>query len=275
MKKFTFLLVAMFLALGISAQTLSTSGAQVTAQLPEKAEVDLHFDGDPYTSIGVNGPAVFIVAARFTMAELAVYYDEYYISKVKFLPILSSDTGETWATGARVLIYGEGTSTEPGQLLVDQTVDGLVEGWNEFVLPEPLLLDNYGDYWVGYEVKTEAGFPAACDAGPMVPGKGGWLYMESDGWFEMSAAGLDYNWNIRATLTDELGVETEIGLASYAFGGNGMITINNANAATAQIFNIAGQLVNTVNLSKSTTVQVPAGVYVVRVGNAVQKVLVK
>ena len=57
--------------------------------------------------------------------------------------------------------------------------------------------------------------------------------------------------------------------------GKGMITINSEDAVNAQIINVAGQLVNAVSLTKSANVQVPAGVYVVRVGNAVQKVLVK
>ena len=91
----------------------------------------------------------------------------------------------------------------------------------------------------------------------------------------LSEAGLDGNWNIRAVLTGATGIETEIVNSLEVFGGNGMITINNADAATAQIYNVTGQLINTVNLSNSTTVQVPAGIYIVRVGDAAQKVLVK
>lgn len=59
-------------------------------------------------------------------------------------------------------------------------------------------------------------------------------------------------------------------------GGKGMLTISANDAAAAQIFNVTGQLVNTVSLSKTeTTIQLSAGVYLVRVGKNVAKVLVK
>ncbi len=277
MKKFTYLLVAMFIAFGASAQVLSSKKI-TTEPLPQKAEVDVHFDGDPYTAIGTDSEAQFTVMARFTADELADYYGSNSIKKVKFaVTTTDTETGAVVATEARILIYGNGTATEPGQLLVDEPAGTLENGWNEFTLPTVLPLES-GDYWVGYEVKAASGFPAVCDAGPMVSGKGGWIWSESitEGvWHELSSFGLSFNWNIRATLSDETGIETEIGHSLNAFGGNGIITINYADAATAQIFNVAGQLVNSVNLSKSTTVEVPAGVYVVRVGNAVQKVLVK
>lgn len=269
MKKFTFLLVAMFVAFGVSAQVFESVKVNSANTVQPKEDFDVHYDGDFDNAIGVNGEAVFSVVARFTPDELSEYYGNKSISKVKFCINDQFSVG-----GARILIYGNGTATEPGQLLFEEAVASVEEGWNEYTLPTTLNLES-GDYWVGYEVKAIYGFPAGCDAGPMVPGKGGWLYFEGDGWFEMTDAGLDYNWNIRATLTDASGIETEIGQTSNIYGGNGMITINNVDAATAQIFNVTGQLVNSVNLSKSATVQVPAGVYVVRVGNAVQKVLVK
>lgn len=275
-RKFTYFLVAMFVAFGLNAQNISS--VKTTAKTPSpKADVEIHFDGENANGIGTNSEAVFEVAARFTADELAAYYGSNNISKVKFLVFMvsSQDSVTPWATAAKVKIYGNGTATEAGELLLEAPVTNLVDGWNEFVLPTPVPLVS-GDYWVGYEVTAVAGFPAGCDAGPIVAGKGGWLYFgEEDGWFELSEAGLDANWNIRAVLTGATGIETEIVNSLEVFGGNGMITINNADAATAQIYNVTGQLINTVNLSNSTTVQVPAGIYIVRVGDAAQKVLVK
>lgn len=273
-RQITFLLVAMFVAFGLNAQTFS-SVKFTTEPLPQKTDIDVHYDGEPYSGIGVNGPATFEVAARFTSTELSAYYNSYSITKVKFSTVLSASDGTPWTVSARVRIYGNGTATEPGTMLVDLPAGTLVEGWNEFILPTPLALTS-GDYWVGYEVTTDAGFPAGCDAGPMVAGKGGWLYFEGDGWFEMSDAGLDYNWNIRATVTNTVGIETEIGQAMNVFGGNGIITINNADATSAQVYNVIGQLVNTADLSSShATIQVPAGIYIVRVGDTARKVFVR
>ena len=209
--KFTYFLFAMFIAFGLNAQTFSSAKITKPVLPPlQKADVDVHYDGDPYTAVGTNSAATFTVAVRFTADELSSYYGNKMISKVKFAVLTENNEGtETWATSAKILIYGNGTATKPGTLLVEEPAGTLAYGWNEFILPTPLLIES-GDYWVGYEVTTDAGFPAACDAGPMVPGKGGWISFDGIDWDELASIPLDYNWNIRATLSDAIAPEITI-----------------------------------------------------------------
>lgn len=260
--KFTFLFVlAMFVVGGMSAQTLSSVKSSALPAT-DKADVEIHYDSDNANAIGTNSEAVFSVLARFTSDELSDYYGGNAITKVRFY------INGTVATGTKVLIYGNGSAAAPGELLFEEVTAAPAEGWNEHTLSTAVQLTE-GDYWVGYEVKTTGAHPAGCDAGPMVANKGGWITLDGAQWSQLSDYGLDGNWNVRATVSTSTGIESELQLASFAFGGNGTITIN---ADSAQIFNAAGQLVRTSNAS---TIQIPAGVYFVRVGKNVAKVLVK
>jgi hypothetical protein len=87
------------------------------------------------------------------------------------------------------------------------------------------LLITSGDYWVGYEIVNTGGYPAGADAGPLVPGKGGWVYLEGD-WGEISNYGLNYNWNIRAIL---IPVNYGIEIAGTELTSDNAGAINNTN----------------------------------------------
>jgi hypothetical protein len=60
------------------------------------------------------------------------------------------------------------------------------------------------DLWIGYEVHHDLGdFAAGCDAGPAVAGYGDMISLDGIFYEPMSGLGLDYNWNIAATLTGD------------------------------------------------------------------------
>jgi hypothetical protein len=117
-RKFTYFLVAMFVAFGLNAQNISS--VKTTAKTPSpKADVEIHFDGENAYGIGTDSVAVFEVAARFTADELAAYYGSNNISKVKFLVFMvsSQDSVTPWVTAVKVKIYGNGNATVPGELI--------------------------------------------------------------------------------------------------------------------------------------------------------------
>ncbi len=100
-------------------------------------------------------------------------------------------------------IYDAGTPTNPGNLLYQKTVDVSPDSWNIISLtPELELTGN--DIWIGYKVTTPFNYPAGCDAGPAATGFGDMISLDGGITFEpMSDLGIDHNWNIAATLTDD------------------------------------------------------------------------
>lgn len=62
-----------------------------------------------------------------------------------------------------------------------------------------------GELWVGVNFATQTGFPAGCDNGPGVPGKGNLIY--TDGWATLTDLNpeLDFNWNLQALATNYIG----------------------------------------------------------------------
>lgn len=85
--------------------------------------------------------------------------------------------------------------------------------------------------------------------------------------------------DVKITASDN-SINTLQGQGINVLSGNGMLVINASTevlrATPVQIYNVSGQLVNSFALTQSeTTVQLPAGAYIVRVGKAAQKAMVK
>ncbi len=202
--------------------SVTLDGSVVTSEVKIEPII-IHYDGDNDQGIGANGSAAtFTVAIRLTNDELESYYNSHKITQVRYYIY------GTEATSTTIKIYGTGTATAPGELLVDEPVLAPQGGWNTHTLSTPLLITS-GDYWVGYEIVNTGGYPAGADAGPLVPGKGGWVYLEGD-WGEISNYGLNYNWNIRAILTPvPVPVNYGIEIAGTELTSDNAGAINNTN----------------------------------------------
>jgi hypothetical protein len=153
-------------------------------------------DGTAVNSIGLTAGGTFQYAIRLTPDELAEY-GGYYITSVK----RHHGWQMPFSMNGKVLIYGEGTSTNPGDLITGQDFSCYDADWHEIILDEPIDIAGDEDIWVSIEVTHSSGqFPAAMDASQNYPGKGDWIYLSS--WVEASTYGFYTDWLIRA------GVET-------------------------------------------------------------------
>ena len=157
-------------------------------------EVIIHYDGENDNAIGLTSGGTFMVAARFTSDELGIYYDTYEITGVE---LYINDTG----SALTLKIWEGGSMGDPGSEVYSQNVWSSIvaESWNilDLTTNVPLLAGN--EYWVGYETTHSTGeYPAGCDAGPAVDGKGDWIYLTS--WDELQNLGYDANWNIRMVI---------------------------------------------------------------------------
>ena len=150
----------------------------------------IHWDsGVNNDAIGTGGAVNFSVAARFDVNDLTDYSGTV-ITKIKFVPYVASAT--------YTLKVWQGTN--PPTEIYSQVVGSVtIEEWNEIDLDEEVPVDISQELWFGYEVNTSIGYPAGCDAGPQVPGKGNMILWQGV-WQELTDlnAGLTYNWNIQA-----------------------------------------------------------------------------
>ncbi len=160
----------------------------------------IHYDnGLNHNAIG-NGQAFnFDIAIRWTQTELAGILDRY-ITKVRFFPHVANCvyTVKVWTGGT--------SATNPGTLVETVPVPSpVIDSWNEVILSTPIHVPSSGELWVGVNCNTQTGFPAGCDNGPGVPGKGNLIY--TDGWATLTDLNpeLDFNWNLQAFATNYIG----------------------------------------------------------------------
>ncbi len=173
----------------------TTTGSPVVAEFDKNEDGEwIHWDSGENTgnSIGTNNPAIFSIAHRWEPADLAPY-DEMLITKVRFFPRypIAAFTVKIW-TGA--------DATEVYSQLVDTFTN---EAWNEIDLDTPFEIDASIDLWYGVHINTQGGYPAGCDAGPEVAGKGNMIHWEGN-WYELNDLNEDltFNWNLGAYVVE-------------------------------------------------------------------------
>ena len=171
---------------------------KITSPSLQKADdVYLHFDdGTTTNSIGLTSGGTFESAIRLTPTELGPYAGQT-IDSIHVHYGYPDGTPGSAISGA-VKIYDAGSSTAPGAVLYTQdftTPTTMV--WFDIPLTTPVSIDGSKDMWISTEWQnTQAGqYPAGCDSGPSVPGKGDWVALNG-AWVEISVYGLNYNWNL-------------------------------------------------------------------------------
>ncbi|HQB98887.1 MAG TPA: hypothetical protein PKZ46_08105, partial [Candidatus Cloacimonadota bacterium] len=180
--------------------------------------------------IGTNGAATFDIAHRFDATDLTAYQGST-LTHVKFVP---NEVQSTYT----VKIWTGGTATTPGNMIHSQLVANPVIGeWNTVVLNTPIPVPAT-QLWIGVGIVAQAGFPAGCDDGPQVEGKGN--IMNFNGWTTLSQvnAELTYNWSIQGYVDDfrtlaftpQAIEETTVTYAEGTFAKNG----TNRNVTRAQ-----------------------------------------
>ncbi len=162
-------------------------------------EVIRYDDGVNNDAIGLTSGGTFEVSAYWPSSSMGQYIG----MKLTQVEIYINDA----PTSLVLKIYDQGTPTNPGNVLHEQTVSVDPLMWNMIDLTEEVDITGE-DIWIGYEVTHAVDmFCAGCDAGPAVAGFGDMISLDATTFEPMSALGLDYNWNIAATLTGEASVE--------------------------------------------------------------------
>lgn len=193
----------------VSSGTLSESftignmdpGTELTTTIDAStAETEIKYCGAGNTSIGTGAAADFMVAARFTPTELSGYYGTKQLTKIK----IQLAATNTWSkVVAKVWKGGSATNAGAEVFSKEVTADIVLGAYTIITLPTPILLEAGNEYWVGYEVVATGGYPAVCDAGPRVEGKGNMMYYGGV-WTTLFALSptLNYNWNVVGVIDD-------------------------------------------------------------------------
>jgi hypothetical protein len=168
-------------------------------------QVEIHHDSGPGSnSIGTNSAANWISAARFTSEDLALFYGLYELSALRFhirYNTFSAVTAKVWKGGSE-----SGPAEEVYSAVVTSEV--VVDGFTTHELADPIVLEAGYEYWIGYQIAATGSYPSTVDAGPMVPGKGAWIFF-NNAWQLLPdiEPSLNYNWVIRGLLDPLLGVD--------------------------------------------------------------------
>jgi len=182
-------------------------------------EIIRYDDGMNSSSLGLSGTGTIETSAFFPAGTMAQYAG-WYLDKVEFyitnMPI-----------ECKVLIYGPGTTTNPGNLIYEQLVNVSQNSWNLIDFQYPILLDG-NDLWIGYSALHSGGqAPCGTDNGPAAAGLGDFINIDGQGWNTLSALGFDRNWNLAGYVTDSPIIEwLQVDVSSGALGQDETQAVN-------------------------------------------------
>jgi len=212
------ILVLMSSSLGVIAFTseetpfASSESSAVLGNLPRWEEEIRYYNPDTLIhNIGLQGctpPCYFYSAIRLTQEEFAPYAG-WNLTMVKVALSCDSEQKEVWA---KLTIWGEGTSTQPGNIIYeDDTLYYNKTGFHIIELSTPIPLDDHDELWIGikWEILGDGVYIPFTDDGPAVDGKGDWANLGS-GWDELQNFGLDYNWGMGGIVEGEGKAELSI-----------------------------------------------------------------
>ncbi|MEN6501204.1 MAG: M6 family metalloprotease domain-containing protein [Tenuifilaceae bacterium] len=155
------------------------------------------------TAIG-DESTTLTVATRFTTQDLASLVGR----KIKMVDfyIRGGENGSDVTTNETVKVWEGGTYGNPGSLIYSKNISSEVvpDQWTSHTLSQPIVIQPNKEYWVGYTATASGGYPFATDGGPMVAGKGGWIYINNQ-WYELININsqLNYNFLVRAVVGSE------------------------------------------------------------------------
>lgn len=149
-------------------------------------------DSTLFTLIGLTDGGTWRIAARWEPDQIEDFEGEF-LSKVDFIP--GSDSAEY------MLKIWKGEFA--GTLIYEQEiVDFNILEWNKIMLSNPVEIDASQELWVGIEItQSVEDYPIGNDYGPAVQWYGDLVSFDMDEWTSGADFGLDYNWTLRAFIT--------------------------------------------------------------------------
>lgn len=176
----------------------------------------MYDDGTNSDVIGLTSGGTWQVSAYWPSSEMQTYIG----NSVTEIEVYLADISSTFT----IKIYDEGTSSDPGTLLYEESFIPSDVGWTSVILSSPVYITG-DDMWIGYEIANQPAniYPAGCDGGPANIGYGDMITMDGTTWNTLSSYGFDSNWNIHATVDyfDSEWLYYDDGTIEFVWGGTG------------------------------------------------------
>jgi hypothetical protein len=190
--------VTMFTALAGDQNPGNDTMMRMTVISGGGPEDTIHVDG-PYSenAVGLTSGGTFYTAARLTPTMncnvIAVIFYHHQASQDQY-----------------TFVWEQNTVSNPGPVVESIPYTGATTMWVRSNLASPYYVSAGDDVWVGPRYTHGAGeFPGGVDAGPAVAQRGGFINYDGT-WTELRLVGLNFNWNIRAIVQYEGGVEEQV-----------------------------------------------------------------
>jgi len=238
MKKFTFILLSLFLSVSVFAQKFSSKKLEwISTQQVQSAKTVtdwIYYCNDPNSSIGTNSAAEFGCFMHIP-TSLLTPHDGRQIQEVQvFLPQPEN------ITSVELRIYEEAGTGTPGTPAYTQTFAPNSDGtqWTSVILTTPYVINASQEIIVGYFVNASGGYPAGCDAGPtnsdgdLMIWNGSWTHLVS------LSSSLPYNWNIKTGIGDAVNNDaalSTVNINNIIVSGNTDISGTILNGGNTQI----------------------------------------
>jgi len=190
------LLLAVFTTYNTQAQILYTTssngGAPDLTRNSQTVTDWLHYDSDNYTEIGnPNGAYTIGTYVKLTSTLLNPHIGR----QIEELKFFIGD--KTKINGDLEIRFYTDLSSTPVYTQTVATSTLTSEEWNTVVLTTPYQISNGNDLYVGYYADMQPGYFSGIDDGSNFVTDVNYLVFNGTQ-YELGAAGLPYNWNIRA-----------------------------------------------------------------------------
>jgi Secretion system C-terminal sorting domain len=164
---------------------------------PQHQPFSLYWDnGVNDGSIGFADTGIYIVAQRFTPADLAIYNGD----TLTAILIHPNDTGTQY-----ISIF---KGANAGTIVLQQPITPIIRQWNEITLSTPIPIDTTQELWIGYTFRQVPSNPfqhavPGCDSGPSYQGFGD-MFSHDSGvtWTSLTSWGIPINWNIHGVVNN-------------------------------------------------------------------------
>jgi len=230
MKKLSFIVLFISFITGVYAQQNATT-----------EEIELFYDDGVYLSeVGVGGNLVWGVMFPSDMLQA---FGLQTLTKVA----LYETAYNQHDLGLDIYIGGENAPSLP---VGSETFSPSGEvGYHYYELNNPISIDGTQNLWIVF--KQLPGqfdlYPAAVSNDVTGNPNGRWVSLDGSHWMDLSVAGMSgYTWMIRAYCITTLGVEEPISNKTTSLYPNpttGQFTVEGANVAKVEVYNLVGQKV--------------------------------